>query len=358
MDNSRPFAPSLEDLVESTAERRKQKMRAATKKAAGKAIARRNTRKRIVAKAIEQKRSERENTIAKPRGKRALLGKRKVVLPALFGVALLCVLGIVAIRVFGGKKLDPAVADIYRNDALIAVKQDGLYGYINLNGKMVIEPEFSYARDFHGDYALVNRGAEGAENYQIIDRKKNQIVAVDFASDVYFDVNGGYWSVEGKYYDINMKELAARPAVREMTTAPEDYSTTICDTGVGLMNGKRSAIACQWDSIEFFDGELRSYLESRGKHYVYAKRGEKTAILDTSNGATVVDFTGNMLTDRYSTFVRIQNGGSSTLYNLLTGKTLTVTAQTISLQPLYARVDFADHSEFYNKDLKKIFTQE
>jgi len=359
MDNSRPFATPLEDLVESATERRKKRMRAVTKKAAGKAIARRNSRKQIVAKAIEQKRASRLVSESQKRTvKKSLLGKRKMILPALFGVAVLCVLGIVAMRMFGGKKLSADVADIYRNDALIAVKKDGAYGFIDLNGKMVIAPKYSYAQDFHGDFAMVNGGTEGSDLYQVIDRKQKAVKQADFASDIVFDINSGYWSIEGAYYDAKMNALEERPRARETSATPAGYTISICDMGVGLMEDSRVAVACQWEQIDFFGSELRAYLESKGKRLVYAKRNERTAIIDIANGETMVDFTGGLKADRYSTFVQIQNGGSTTIYNLLTGKTVTVTAQAINPQPLYVRVDFADHSDFYNKDMKKIFTQE
>ena len=106
----------------------------------------------------------------------------------------------------------------------------GLWGWINLEGKEVIEPKYVYAMNFCGDYAIVCKGNwtiddNGKywcynEQWGVIDKNENEIVPLIYDDELNFvsedkvavkdgHVENGTW-IDGtwKIFDINQgKEI-------------------------------------------------------------------------------------------------------------------------------------------------------
>ena len=74
----------------------------------------------------------------------------------------------------------------YQDGLLLVMNGDGLYGYVDLNGEIVIEPQFGEAESFRNGYAVAADGGSG----WLIDTQGNRL-----AKDVYFVC--GTWADDG-----------------------------------------------------------------------------------------------------------------------------------------------------------------
>ncbi len=78
------------------------------------------------------------------------------------------------------------------------------YGYINPNeNKWTIEPKYSKAEQFHGNYAKVAMN----EKILIIDRKGETILKLSQDSDVRYEINDNVWVIDYDVYNSAMKKM-------------------------------------------------------------------------------------------------------------------------------------------------------
>lgn len=73
-------------------------------------------------------------------------------------------------------------------EPLFVIRENGLYGYMNSRGETVIEPQWSYAGDFRGNYAAVSIDDESDG---VIDRSGNYVLEPKYTTDEGYD--GGYY---------------------------------------------------------------------------------------------------------------------------------------------------------------------
>jgi hypothetical protein len=67
--------------------------------------------------------------------------------------------------------INPQYSNVNRfSDGLAAVQQNGLWGYVGIDGKMAIEPQFDYAYSFTDGKALVALGSGEDAKYGFIDK--------------------------------------------------------------------------------------------------------------------------------------------------------------------------------------------
>lgn len=96
----------------------------------------------------------------------------------------------------------------YLNDNDYAMFQkDGKYGYIDLTGNIVIEPQFEYANKFEGNYALVKNNSKD-KMFSIIN-KKGEKVKETKGSASYNEYNN-YWNIDNKLYDKDLKDVTPK----------------------------------------------------------------------------------------------------------------------------------------------------
>ena len=136
--------------------------------------------------------------------------KKIIILLILF---VFVVIGVVAFILFKPGKNESVAKDSNYNlssDAPIAVKNNGKYGYVTSDGKVMIEPKYNEASDFCGDYAIVNvdnpdAGYYNKTLYQIIDKKgevKKSLNNKPYCNPVY-----NIWEADGILYDSNLNEM-------------------------------------------------------------------------------------------------------------------------------------------------------
>lgn len=120
---------------------------------------------------------------------------------------LLIVLGIIFIpKLFKGGDAKLA-GKLFSEDILIAVEKDNKYGYIDLNGKMVIQPQFESASNFSDDHAIVEIEEDGSTKKAIIDRKGNIVYKSESRESISYDTENEIWSIGDQIFDKNLKKI-------------------------------------------------------------------------------------------------------------------------------------------------------
>ncbi len=204
-------------------------------------------------------------------------------------------------------------------------------------------------------------------NDKIAYQTKNENADLDYYSYGYLVIRE---EEQNSYYlpkqDKIVKEV---PQISDMTVdeIPDEWEqlTNIkkekCDSNYKLVKNNKDILSCEWDSIKYLGVDLYQYLKTKGKDYVYASKDNKMYIVDLKNGKIVTEFsTVNIKVDDYSTFIYYQDAENkkTIVYNLLSGKSLTIDANYVDVYANYITVDEDDHTNYYNTDLKLIYSEE
>lgn len=100
--------------------------------------------------------------------------------------------------------------EIYNPKKLMIYEYDKNYGYMNSKGKKVIDPIYTFADSFHGNYAVVSQDEadEKRENrrYQIIN-KKGRVKKEVYSTQPKYYTDYSVWLIDGIIYDKNLKEV-------------------------------------------------------------------------------------------------------------------------------------------------------
>lgn len=104
-------------------------------------------------------------------------------------------------------------------------REDGKYGYMDLDGKVLIKARYDYAEAFYGDYALVRNGEN--LSYMVIDRHGNELYTFEEETTV-------MWEKEGllSIYDDGRGEPDRILDCRSGTYA--EYEQSLSPLGEGL----------------------------------------------------------------------------------------------------------------------------
>lgn len=170
------------------------------------------------------------------------------------------------------------------------------------------------------------------------------------------------------YYDIKTGETTkTAPKLSYDTSSLSEWEILTgftefdCGTYDGLMEGKEILLACEWNDIDYFDVLLYQYLKSDGKEYIMAQKDKKTYLINLKNGKTVSEFNSDYIyDDSNSTFIYYTDKDTEqkVVYNLLTGKTISVKSNYVNIYFNYATVEIDKKIYYYNTDLELIYTQE
>ncbi|MCL2085641.1 WG repeat-containing protein [Candidatus Saccharibacteria bacterium] len=102
-----------------------------------------------------------------------------------------------------GRSVDRAVWALLDSEKPLAIRQNGRWGYMDVSGRMIIEPQYTSAGEFYGNFAQVNTEA----THQIIDRKGDVVLDLDVGASVRVDTQYGVWFIADKMYDVDMKPI-------------------------------------------------------------------------------------------------------------------------------------------------------
>ena len=93
-------------------------------------------------------------------------------------------------------------------DTPVLIKKNDKYGYVDTNGKVLIQPVYTGAQDFHGNYAFVIKDSKEEKPYQMIDREGNTIMSSKYSLWPKYIEDYKVWIIKDNLYDENLKQLS------------------------------------------------------------------------------------------------------------------------------------------------------
>lgn len=227
-----------------------------------------------------------------PAGPKKPLPKKFILIgAAALGVILLVVLGIIFIpKLFKSDKLKTA-EEIFSEDVLIAVEQDDKYGFIDLNGKMVIQPQFEKASDFEGDKAIVRIKEDDTSKNAIIDRKGKILFTAEKGDSISYDSENELWRIGDQLYDKNLKKIL--PEGKEIYSEDEGYylvvDTQNAFSGENIVYNKKGKAVYKYQSESNY-WDVTEYPEKLEQAYAVLKiRDENYTIINLDSGKVVAE---------------------------------------------------------------------
>lgn len=204
------------------------------------------------------------------------------------------------------KTLKNTVADvIYNPEDFIAVKTNGLFGFINTKGEMVIEPQYERATDFYNGYASVvapKKGKNGYDSYQLIDKEGKVKFALDASQNASIDhLENGNWLIGKKIYDSTLKQLTSDDA--QVFKGSGNYFVWVekGKTGIMDLNGNITYTAGKSMDINILGIDSSNYDNNLKDQYCAvriqdSKMNEKSAIVNCETGKVVYDYVDKFIT--------------------------------------------------------------
>ena len=205
----------------------------------------------------------------------------------------------------------------------------------------------------------------------------DKVVYESNSKDVDLDYYYGYIEIEdySKNYDEKYSYIDTKNPNKVLSKNDVTINTSIdrwelftgytsykCNNGYGLMKNDKVILSCEWDDIDFLGLDLYKYLSSKGKNYILVEKDKKTYLLNVKNGKKVVEFNSNYVDDDYDTtflYYKDKDTSEQVIYNLLSGKTLRIHKDdSVYTYSNYVKVKSDKKTEYYNTDLKLIYTEE
>ena len=214
-------------------------------------------------------------------------------------VALVLILTGIFFVIGHGKKNSKNLALIFSEDKLIPVKVDDLYGYISpKDGSMVINPKFTAANSFYGNFASVSYLEDGETKYGIIDKNGNIKYSADSSYDIAVLSEYGIFIINDVLYNSNFKPLTDENTevsyenLGYSSYMKKDNNGKYIECGIINPNGKKVYSYKFKDSEDYFSCSIGDNSEALKENYAAINiNDEKYAIINLENGKVVYDFT-------------------------------------------------------------------
>ncbi len=222
-------------------------------------------------------------------------------------IGAIVVIGLVVVFVFLNKSSGGG-STVLNDSGLIMVKKSDKYGYINTDGKFVIEPKYIEASDFYGNYAVVksdvNTAGEDRDVYQLIDSKGVVKAESSYTSDIKHIDKLNLWVVNGVLYDESFKQISNKDYKVDYQEGNyfKWYNSDMTAGGIMTKDGKITY------TYRFLSGE--SYLsvnpsnkddERVEENYCIVNvENEKYAVVNCDTGNVVHDYSEYYLSDEYN----------------------------------------------------------
>ena len=227
---------------------------------------------------------------------------KKKLLFVIGGLLIIAIALFVGYKFFGNKNSD--INEIFDDDALIKVKKDDKYGYINSNGKFVLDPVYEEATDFNGNYAMVKTTAniEGTnrEIYQLIDKKGNAKAQAEYYTDIKYVSEYNIWIINDQLYNSSLKKISSDKVKVEYEKYGYLSWEDVDQKSAGIMNtsGKVTYTYKYQTGEDYFSitpSDTDSTLTER--YCITNVDNEKYAIVNCDTGKLVYDYTENYISD-------------------------------------------------------------
>ena len=274
--------------------------------------------------------------------------------------------------------LNAEVSDTYglfdENYCIISLKNN-TSGIINCkNGKVVYNfGNYSISDEDYNVFTIKKEKSYDfistifIKNNKIAYQTTNKNIEVEYYSDNYLLLEDNSKSYSEKYSYLNLKTNVSskeKPPVDKISKLSawqksSDIKEFSCENGKGLIKKDKVVLACEYSDIDYFGILLSNYLDSKGKRYIMAEKGDTTYLINAKNMKPVQQFNSTSVYDSSSsTFIYyIDDAKNKVVYNLLSKKTITVDKNSdLDIGSNYITITKDKKTDYYNTDLKLIYT--
>lgn len=209
-------------------------------------------------------------------------------------IVILIVFGVGAYFLKSEKKATKEnLESIYNPKNPILIKENGKYGYITSEGKIMIEPQYKSASEFNGKFAVVATDNTDKEDYhstvyQVINQKGEVLASAFYSSDIEYVSEYNIWVVDGILYDSNMKAITKENIeVEYVDYGFLEYQEESGKSGIMDSKGK---VIFSWD-LENCSVEISEVDETIMEYYARIQDydDQRLAILNLQNGKIVYE---------------------------------------------------------------------
>ncbi len=225
-----------------------------------------------------------------------LLKNKKVLI-----IAGCIILILIVILIFNGlsngKGSNKEIKNLFNRNALIKIKKDNKYGFIDTDGKVIIQPEYTYASDYYGDFAIVSNSND---EYKVIDNKGNEKVSSKSLYSIKYLNGYNAWLIEDALYNDKLTRITDE----NVEVDYEDYGYLSWKNSKNKTGGIMTASGKITYTYKFEDGENYlsiepSYADSNLKatYCIVNIENEKYAIVNCDTGKIAYNFTDKYIDD-------------------------------------------------------------
>lgn len=145
--------------------------------------------------------------IGELKGKLSLIIKDKRTWVILAIVILILIIGIFIFTKKDSNRKNELLFYIFDEEKPVIIKKDGKYGYVNLDGELLIQPVFESAEPFYKDHALVSTLEDEEEKYKIIDKKGEIVLDANGANRPRYFSEYDVWLIDNKLYSKDLEKV-------------------------------------------------------------------------------------------------------------------------------------------------------
>ncbi|MBQ7239857.1 MAG: WG repeat-containing protein [Bacilli bacterium] len=232
-----------------------------------------------------------------------IIRKNKIPFIIVGAIVLVLILVLVGKNFFGKSNEDKMLEALFNEDAPIQIKQDGKYGFIDTDGKIIIQPEFSYASDFYGNYAIVGNSEDAYKKddaFKIIDKKGNVKMTSSSVSRIEYIPEYSVWVIDSHLYNSNLSLITNEDVKVEY----EDYGYLSWINDKAKSAGIMTTFGEVTYTYKFNNDETYlsikvsdNDLSLKSRYCIINVENEKNAVVNCDSGKVVVDFTDKYITD-------------------------------------------------------------
>ena len=180
---------------------------------------------------------------------------------------------------------------IFDNNRLISIYKNGLYGFINKNGKEIVKPEYDYIMSDSGKYIVVEK--DGV--YYILDNNGN--IKLESKTSISYNVDHDVYVADNKLYNSNLKILSPRKL--NVVHSGYGYYRFISEDGetAGVMSSEGKVIYRQkikkGDSFYIYIGDQSE--DEEELYCVVSPDNKAYQIINCNTGKIVLDYTTDLI---------------------------------------------------------------
>lgn len=225
----------------------------------------------------------------------------KLIIPIL----LICLSVGILYFIFNGKSSALKLDSYFDPNRPVRIKKDGLYGYIDINGKTLLKPQFqTTAEDFNGSYAVVlGRDKDDKSVYNLIDTTGKIKYTTSDLFNIDYVKSENVWVLDNKLYDVNLKQISKDGYHIEYLK--DKYFEWKSDSSAGLMDSKGNILY----TYKFNNGEKYLSINVLIGEYTHQNYcilnvdNSKYAVINCDTGKMIYDFNKFKIEDDFGVFV-------------------------------------------------------